>query len=172
MTIIVSGGLDEFDVERLLNERAPIDMFGVGTRVGVSADAPSLETVYKLVEYAGRPTMKLSVGKQTNPGAKQVYRPHVARTMFLPSAPSQHRPARLPLLIEVMRGGKRTLPPEKISLAADRLAADLAQLPESALALRGPTVPQVRMTGAAGAPDATGRRVASLSRSDRPSTPP
>ena len=146
VTVIVSGGLDEFDVERLLNERAPIDTFGVGTRVGVSADAPSLETVYKLVEYAGRPTMKLSVGKQTNPGAKQVYRAHDGVNDTLAERSEPAPPGTAPLLIEVMRGGKRTTPPEKISVAADRLAADLAQLPESALALRGPTVPQVRMT--------------------------
>lgn len=72
--IIVSGGLYEFDVQRLLDDGAPIDTFGVGTKAGVSADGPSLETVYKLVDYAGRPTMKRSPGKQTRPGAKQVYR--------------------------------------------------------------------------------------------------
>jgi nicotinate phosphoribosyltransferase len=144
--IIVSGGLDEFDVERLLNDRAPIDMFGVGTRVGVSADAPSLETVYKLVEYAGRPTMKLSVGKQTNPGAKQVHRPQSGVGDILAERTELAPPGTAPLLIEVMRGGRRTLPSEKIALAAERLTADLVQLPESALALRTPTVPQVRMS--------------------------
>ena len=146
MTIIVSGGLDEFDVERLLNERAPIDTFGVGTRVGVSADAPSLETVYKLVEYGGRPTMKLSVGKQTHPGAKLVYRPISDAGDILAERSELAPPGTAPLLVEVMRRGKRTQPPEKIALAADRLAVDLMQLPESALALRGPMVPHVRMS--------------------------
>lgn len=146
VTIIVSGGLDEFDVERLLDARAPIDVFGVGTRVGVSADAPSLETVYKLVEYAGQPRMKLSAGKQTTPGAKQVYRPHTGVGDILAERWEKAPPGTAPLLIEVMRAGKRTQPPDKIALAADRLATDLAQLPESALALRSPTVPHVRMT--------------------------
>jgi nicotinate phosphoribosyltransferase len=144
--IIVSGGLDEFDVERLLTERAPIDVFGVGTRVGVSADAPSLETVYKLVEYAGRPTMKLSVGKQTYPGAKQVYRPTSGTGDILAERAELAPPGTAPLLVEVMRSGKRTQPPEKIAVAADRLALDLRQLPESALVLRGPLVPHVRMS--------------------------
>lgn len=146
MTIMVSGGLDEFDVERLLNERAPIDVFGVGTRVGVSADAPSLETVYKLVEYAGRPTMKLSVGKQTHPGAKQVFRPHIGTGDVLAERSEPAPPGTAPLLIEVMRRGKRTFPVEKIERAADRLAADLVQLPGSALQLRGPIVPQARLS--------------------------
>jgi nicotinate phosphoribosyltransferase len=144
--IIVSGGLDEFDVERLLNDRAPIDMFGVGTRVGVSADAPSLETVYKLVEYGGRPTMKLSVGKQTNPGAKQVYRPLRGTGDVLAERSELAPPGTSGLLIKVMRRGKRTRPPEKIALIADRLAADLAQLPGSALKLRAPTAPRIRLS--------------------------
>ena len=146
VTIIVSGGLDEFDVERLLNAGAPIDVFGVGTRVGVSADAPSLETVYKLVEYAGQPRMKLSVGKRTTPGAKQVHRPHTGMGDILAERSEKAPPGTAPLLIEVMRAGKRTQPPDKIALAADRLSADLGQLSESALALRSPTVPHVRIS--------------------------
>jgi nicotinate phosphoribosyltransferase len=145
-TIMVSGGLDEFDVERLLNAGAPIDTFGVGTKIGVSADAPSLETVYKLVEFAGRPTMKLSEGKQTRPGAKQVYRSRDGTGDLLSERSEPAPPGTSPLLIEVMRGGKRVGPPETISLAADRLVADLAQLPESACMLRSPTVPQVRVS--------------------------
>ena len=72
--IVASGGLDEHDVQDLLDRGAPIDTFGLGTNMGVSADAPSLDTAYKLVEYAGRPVMKLSSGKETLPGPKQVYR--------------------------------------------------------------------------------------------------
>ena len=123
-TIIVSGGLDEFDVERLLERTAPRSTsFGVGTRIGVSADVPSLETVYKLVEYAGRADDETVGRKAVHPGAKQVYRSaRRHRTTFLPSARSWHRRAPHQLLIEVMRGGKRTLPPEKIAVAADRLA--------------------------------------------------
>jgi nicotinate phosphoribosyltransferase len=146
-TIIVSGGLDEFDVERLLDDGAPIDVFGVGTRVGVSADAPSLETVYKLVEYAGQPTMKLSEGKQSMPGAKQVYRSTdeisdvlAERSELAPSGTSA-------LLVQVMRDGKRTGPSDTpLSVAADRLTADLARLPDEARRLRNPIVPKVRVS--------------------------
>ena len=49
---MASGGLDEHDVERLLAAGAPIDVFGIGTRLNVSADAPSLDLVYKLVRTA------------------------------------------------------------------------------------------------------------------------
>jgi nicotinate phosphoribosyltransferase len=145
-TIMVSGGLDEFDVERLLDEGAPINAFGVGTRIGVSADAPSLETVYKLVEYAGRPTMKLSVGKETMPGPKQVYRRDMSEGDVLAERSEPAPPGSVPLLIEVMRDGKRTQPFENVAVAADRLATDLAQLPESARKLRSPTVPPLRVS--------------------------
>jgi len=64
----------------------------LGTKLPRQPDAPSLETVYKLVEYGGRPTMKLSVGKQTSPGAKQVYRPLRARRQSIAAEPPlKHR---------------------------------------------------------------------------------
>jgi nicotinate phosphoribosyltransferase len=72
--IFASGGLDEHAIADLAACRAPIDAYGVGTKVGVSADAPYLDTAYKLVAYAGRPVMKLSPGKITAPGPKQVFR--------------------------------------------------------------------------------------------------
>jgi nicotinate phosphoribosyltransferase len=144
--IMVSGGLDEFDVERLLDAGAPINTFGVGTRIGVSADAPSLETVYKLVEYAREPRMKLSEGKQSMPGAKQVYRSHTGDSDVLAERSEPAPPGTAPLLIEVMRDGKLLGPAEPVAVAADRLAADLAQLPTTALFLRDPTVPEVRVS--------------------------
>jgi nicotinate phosphoribosyltransferase len=72
--IVGSGGLDEFELAALSRQQAPYDSYGVGTRLGVSADAPSSDMAYKLVCYAGRPVLKLSPGKITLPDAKQVYR--------------------------------------------------------------------------------------------------
>ena len=72
--IFASGGLDEYSIERLVAAGAPVDGFGVGTAFGVSEDAPTLESVYKLVEIDGRPVAKASTGKATLPGAKQVWR--------------------------------------------------------------------------------------------------
>lgn len=74
MQVFVSGGLDEYEIDRLLGELAPIDGFGIGSALGVSADAPSLDSVYKLVTFDGRPVHKTSTGKKTWPGAKQVWR--------------------------------------------------------------------------------------------------
>jgi nicotinate phosphoribosyltransferase len=72
--IFVSGNLDEFALHTLLSDGAPIDGFGVGTRMNTSADIPYLDCAYKLVEYNGNATRKSSTGKATWPGRKQIFR--------------------------------------------------------------------------------------------------
>jgi nicotinate phosphoribosyltransferase len=72
--IVASGGLDEYAVDELVRSGAPIDVYAVGTRVGVSADTPYLDSTYKMVESDDRPVMKLSSAKVTAPGQKQVFR--------------------------------------------------------------------------------------------------
>jgi nicotinate phosphoribosyltransferase len=77
--IFASGDLDEFKIAQLLNDDARIDAFGVGTKLGTSADRPYLDVIYKLCETmtsdgSFSPIMKLSKDKITLPGRKQVYR--------------------------------------------------------------------------------------------------
>ncbi|MCX7989976.1 MAG: nicotinate phosphoribosyltransferase [Aquificaceae bacterium] len=72
--IVVSGGLEERDIDLWLSTGAPIDIFGVGTKLLTSADAPYLDIAYKLVEYEGKPKFKLSPGKETFPYKRQVIR--------------------------------------------------------------------------------------------------
>jgi len=73
-TIFASGNLDEYSICQLMAEGAPIDGFGVGTRLDTSEDVPALDCAYKLQEYAGLPRRKRSEGKATWPGRKQVWR--------------------------------------------------------------------------------------------------
>ncbi|MGD1147781.1 MAG: nicotinate phosphoribosyltransferase [Thermoanaerobaculaceae bacterium] len=77
--IVASGDLDEDRIASILAAGAPIDSFGVGTRMVTSADAPALQAVYKLVavEEPGQPVRgvaKQSAGRRTVPGTKQVWR--------------------------------------------------------------------------------------------------
>lgn len=72
--IFASGNLDEYRIRELVAAGAPIDEFGVGTAMVVSADAPSLDVAYKLTEYKGTPRMKTSQHKLSLPGRKQVFR--------------------------------------------------------------------------------------------------
>jgi nicotinate phosphoribosyltransferase len=72
--IFASGAFDEYKIQQVLSRGGEVDAFGVGTKMGVSADAPYLDMAYKMVKYAGRPVLKLSPGKATLVGEKQVFR--------------------------------------------------------------------------------------------------
>ena len=76
--IFASNDLDEYRVDELVRNGAPIDAFGVGTALATSSDAPSLSAVYKMVELKRQGivhyTAKFSDEKNTRPGAKQIYR--------------------------------------------------------------------------------------------------
>ncbi len=126
--ILASGDLDEYRIAELVAAEAPIDAFGVGTRLGTSHDQPSLGAVYKLVEDAGGPRMKLSEGKVTFPGRKQVHRFDDHDVLALAS---DDVPGGRPLLELVMADGRR-LPPgfsPVLAEVADRSRAAVAALP-------------------------------------------
>jgi nicotinate phosphoribosyltransferase len=130
--IFASGGIDERKIARFVADGAPIDGFGVGTSLVTSEDAPALDCAYKLQAYAGRPRRKRSESKATWPGAKQVFRRHHADGRMagdVVSVAADRQPGK-PLLIPVMRGGRRLA--ETPSLAEIRAHAgeELAGLPE------------------------------------------
>lgn len=138
--IFASGGLDEYELEQLALAGAPIDAAGVGTKVGVAADAPYLDTVYKLVEVGGDAVAKLSLGKETLPGAKQIWRrpgaPDVLARRQEPGPEGAEA-----LLQPVLRDGARLVAPDTVDAARRRLQADLAWLPAAARRIRGPEAP-------------------------------
>ena len=142
--IVASGGLDEYAIASLVAVGAPIDAYGVGTKMGVSADAPYLDSAYKLAAYDGRPVMKLSAGKTSPPGAKQVYRGPGGDVLALRDEPAP--PEHEPLLVPVMRGGRRLGAAEPLAAARQRCRADLAWLPPTARALRDPEPVPVRIS--------------------------
>jgi nicotinate phosphoribosyltransferase len=122
--IVVSGDLDEVRIADLVAAAAPIDAFGVGTRMGTSDDAPHLGVVYKLVESGGTARHKTSPGKATLPGRKQAWRVADHDVLALADEPGPDR-AR-PLLTPVWRDGRRVGPPSNLSEIRARTAASLA----------------------------------------------
>ncbi|MGW5672019.1 nicotinate phosphoribosyltransferase, partial [Micromonospora sp. NPDC003776] len=109
--IVASGSLDEDVIAELVARGAPIDAYGVGTRMGVSYDAPSLDSAYKLVAYGDRPVLKRSPGKATLPGPKQVFRDPGGAGGDIVGLRDEPPPAgREPLLVPVMREGRRLAP--------------------------------------------------------------
>ncbi len=144
--IFASGGLDEFEIDALLQAGAPIDAFGVGTRMGVSADAPWTDMAYKLVRYGDRATLKLSEGKATLPGEKQVYRfyadpgRHYQRDVI--ALREENVPGGEPLLAKVMEHGKPLSPYPTLDHLRARFQREFARLPDPYKALRaGPEYP-------------------------------
>ncbi len=128
--IVASGNLDEFEIEALVAADAPIDSFGVGTRLDVAADAPYLDCVYKLQEYAGRPRRKRSTGKVTWPGRKQVFRVRDASGGLVSDCIGlvDERLPGQPLLVPVLRGGEILVSATLDEIRA-RTRAELGSLP-------------------------------------------
>jgi nicotinate phosphoribosyltransferase len=131
ITIFASGNLDEFRLRDLA--RAPIDGFGVGTRVNTSADAPYLDCGYKLQEYEGVPRRKRSAAKATWPGRKQVYRRFHADGRWQGDAVAlaDERAEGTPLLQPVMRAGRLVAPLPSLDESRTRLQRELASLPDA-----------------------------------------
>lgn len=141
--IVISGGLDEHDVARLTSDGAPIDIFGVGTRMGVSADAPTADMAYKMVSYCGNPVMKLSEGKVSVPAEKQVYRVSDASgglSHDVIAGRDEAGPDGEPLLEKVMEGGRMMGPQPTLDQIRQRLKSDLASLGDVYKVLREPAV--------------------------------
>jgi nicotinate phosphoribosyltransferase len=138
LKIYASSSLDEYVIEGLLAAGAPIDGFGVGGRMATSEDAPVLDMVYKLVEYAGIPRMKLSEEKSTLPGRKQIFRERKegnAKFTHDTIALAQEALSGAPLLIKVMEKGRRTRPIESLDQTRARCHAEINALPENLMSL-------------------------------------
>lgn len=138
LSIFCSGGVDEYLLARDF-KTAPVDGFGIGTHLDVSADAPYFDCAYKIEEYAGLARRKQSPGKATWPGRKQVFRRFDANGFLKGDklAESGEDCEGKPLLDTVMRNGKRVVPSPPLDTVREYAAQQLATLPNQ---LRDPFV--------------------------------
>jgi nicotinate phosphoribosyltransferase len=137
ISIFASGDLDEYKIAELLSKSARIDAFGVGTRMGTSADKPYVDVIYKLCETMNEkgtfsPIMKLSEGKATLPGRKQVFRfkdekGNLAKDVI---ALADEKEKGEPLLIKVMENGKVTYDMPSLSEIRASAHENMSKLPE------------------------------------------
>lgn len=141
--IMASGGLDEHSLQALVRQGAPIDSFGIGTSLTTSSDAPALDCAYKLQEYAGRPRRKLSEGKATWPGRKQVWRHFEADGTIAHDtvALAEEPPCGEPLLHPVLRAGRRVKDGPTLTQVHAHAAASLGSLPRPLRGLEDASVP-------------------------------
>jgi nicotinate phosphoribosyltransferase len=143
VAVFASGGLDEYEIARLLAAGAPIDGFGVGTNFATSADAPTLESVYTLGAVDGRPMAKRSTGKATLPGAKQVWRrPGFAGDVLglwdEPDPPAGSEP-----LLEVVDLDRGPSDADAVAAARERFETDWSAIPKQYRDLMNPTLYEV-----------------------------
>jgi nicotinate phosphoribosyltransferase len=139
--IIGSGGLDEFELAELAAANVPFDSYGVGTKLGISADAPWTDISYKLVEYQDRSVLKLSTGKASWPGKKQVFRSRDGKGQSERDFIGL-RDEKLPgetLLKEVMGDGRLSEAYPTLIEIRKVFEADFASLPENVKAIRDPS---------------------------------
>lgn len=136
--ILASGNLNEHKIQHLLRNRAPVDMFGVGTEMVTSKDAPSVNFVYKLVAVKDpNGTLKLktksSQGKKYYPGQKKIYRVTSSNGKFLRDHVCHHdekKPEKAHTLLKpVMRDGKLTASLPSISQIQKYAQKRMRQLP-------------------------------------------
>jgi nicotinate phosphoribosyltransferase len=139
--IVASGDLNEYKIEELVSQGAPIDVFGVGTDLATSRDVPALSVVYKLVqvERAGRIELKTKFSEQKvhSPGRKQVFR-FSRQGQFhydLIGCADEVYPDGTPLLQTVMKDGQRLVLPPPLAEVQARTLRNLERLPDGYRAL-------------------------------------
>jgi nicotinate phosphoribosyltransferase len=164
--IVVSNEMDEYVIESVRREGGRADIYGIGTRLATCAGAGggALGGVYKLVEFDGKPKLKITgdIAKSTLPGKKQVLRIEEpgggfiqdvvcledekiqgGDTVYDPTNPLRH--TTLPLDCKmtelrgvVMSGGRRLAPREALDTLAARCRGELSKLPIGGLRLINP----------------------------------
>lgn len=136
--IFASSGFDEFKIEKVVAAGAQIDAFGVGTNVGVSADAPFTDIVYKMVHCDRRDIRKLSPGKVTLAGEKQVFRDCDENGIYRSDTIGMRSDVlnnRLPLLEQVMKNGRLTRPHPSLEAIREKFGRNFNALANSFKAL-------------------------------------
>lgn len=130
--IMASGSLDEYSLKELLDAGADIDTFAVGTKMGVSADSPYLDIAYKLVEYDHQPVLKLSSGKKTWVGRKQIYRRYDGQGLMrddLLTLSSDEGAVGEPLLELMVEQGRPVRAPDSLEAIRSRFRREWETLP-------------------------------------------
>jgi len=152
--IAVSNQLDEFLIKDLQDQKAPIDLFGVGTSLVTGQPDAALDGVYKLASADSVPRIKISeiMEKTTLPHKKQVFRLHAGKDfagaevvglfneteidrMHDPFDSSKSLSVgqyeKEPLLHPVMENGRRMTPSKKVNEIAGYVKEQLDKLPDA-----------------------------------------
>jgi nicotinate phosphoribosyltransferase len=167
--IFASNQLDEYVIQSLLRQDAPIDAFGIGTSLATGQPDAALDGVYKLSEAGGKVRMKTSetVAKATFPGRKAVTRYYDSDGMMLADAihlTDEEPPDRMchpyephsslslagrenrPLLTEVVSDGRPVIDPVSVADAAKYAREAIGTLPAEHQRLENPHIYKVGLS--------------------------
>ena len=147
--IIASGGFDEHKIAATVAAGAPIDAYGVGTKIGVSADAPYIDVAYKMVRCGSKNTRKISSGKVSLAGEKQVFRRQDETGFYhqdIIGCRKEVRQNSRPLLEPVMIDGRSTRPAPGLENIRRTFVDNFAQLPERYKSLTEKAIYPVRIS--------------------------
>jgi nicotinate phosphoribosyltransferase len=150
VTIFASSSFDEYKIAKTIKEGASIDAFGVGTRMGVSSDAPYFDMAYKLVQYGDRPIMKLSTGKVNLAGEKQVFRTRDPQGRFLEDVIGTRDETvenASPLLEHVMQDGRLLRNHPSLEEIRERFRTNFQALDDKFKVLQGDSSYTVTLSG-------------------------
>ena len=133
--IMASGDLNEYRIKEFIRRGLRADIFGVGTEMGTSKDAPALGGIYKLVEDNFGPRMKFSEDKVTLPGRKSLFRILRSDGKFEKDLIALHGETpdskdTYPLLEKVMENGRIIPDLPSLSKIRERLRESLERLPD------------------------------------------
>ena len=145
--IFASGSYDEYKIARSISEGARIDAFGVGTKMGVSADTPYTDIAYKLVQYDERPVLKLSSGKKSLVAEKQVFRMQSEGRYRGDTIGLRHEKLDgEPLLAAMMKDGGRLKEAVPAEVIRDRFMEEFDRFDEAVRAIESPAEYPVRIS--------------------------
>lgn len=148
--IVLSSNLDEYKIKEILDKGAPADAFGVGTELVTSSDAPKLSAVYKLMENNGEPKIKISEGKKTYPGRKQLYRIFDVNGKYkedLLMLEDEKPPNNAyPLLVPIMKSGRLIYDLPNLNEIKNYCYDNIERLPEKYRQLNEIKVKEVRIS--------------------------
>ncbi|WP_026102374.1 nicotinate phosphoribosyltransferase [Pleurocapsa sp. PCC 7319] len=146
--IFVSGDLDEWEIDKLRQQGAAIDGYGIGTKL---VTGEPVNGVYKLVEIDRIPTMKLSSNKLSYPGRKQIFRKMVNgqiqqdRLGLFEEIPQENEHELLQL---VMQNGRRRQSSQALNTIRQRTANSIASLPAATRQISNPKFISVNISTA------------------------
>ncbi len=150
--IFASGDLDEYKIDGLIRKGAKIDSFGVGTRMSTSYDRPYVDVVYKLSGKFEKgtfvPAMKLSKGKITLPGKKQVFRQKDKQGCYTKDiiGLADEEVEGEPLLVKVMEKGNMVYDLPSLEKIRENVLKNLSRLPDKYRKLKSPALYRVELS--------------------------